>query len=100
MPPLIDLDIMFWWDALAAGSLVQGDDDGLVGYRMRKVDVVLDGPSSGRTVDAVDGTPQLVGHTADGAGFEDGFLTILNGSRLTSSGRTGTPVPWSWRPGP
>lgn len=79
MPPLIELDIMFWWDALAAASLVEGGEDGLVSYRTRNVDVVLDGPSSGRTVDAVDGTPQLVGHTADGAGFEDFFLTILNG---------------------
>ncbi|GAB3409073.1 nucleoside hydrolase [Flindersiella endophytica] len=79
LPPLVDLDIMFWWDALTAASLVEGGDDGLVGYRLRTVDVVLTGPSSGRTVDAADGTPQLVGHTADGAGFENVFLTILNG---------------------
>jgi purine nucleosidase len=77
MPPLIELDIMFWWDALTAASLVQGD--GLVDFRLRDVDVVLDGASSGRTIDAADGTPQLVGYTADGAKFEQVFLEILNG---------------------
>lgn len=79
MPPLIELDIMFWWDALAATSLVLGTHDDLVDYRLRNVDVVLDGASSGRTIDPPEGTPQMVGHTADGTRFEDVFLTILNG---------------------
>ena len=59
LPPLIELDIMFWWDALAATSLVLGPRDDLVCYRLRTVAVVLDGPSSGRTIDDPDGTPQL-----------------------------------------
>ena len=79
MPPLIELDIMFWWDALAAASLVLGPQDDLVPYQLREVDVVLDGASSGRTIDTPGGTPQLVGHTADGARFEDVFTSILNG---------------------
>ncbi|MEQ7006281.1 nucleoside hydrolase [Actinopolymorpha sp. B17G11] len=81
MPPLIDLDIMFWWDALAAASLVLGPHDDLVPYQSRKVDVVLDGASSGQTIDAAGGTPQLVGYAADGARFEDVFTSILNGGR-------------------
>ena len=81
MPPLIELDIMFWWDALAATSLVLGPRDDLVRYRSRTVSVVLDGASSGRTIDAPDGTPQLVGYTADGARFEGAFTSILNGGR-------------------
>jgi len=81
LPPLIELDIMFWWDALAATSLVLGPRDDLVCYRLRTVSVVLDGASSGRTIDAPDGTPQLVGYTADGARFEEAFTSILNGGR-------------------
>jgi purine nucleosidase len=81
MPPLIELDIMFWWDALAAASLVLGPRDALVRYEPRKVDVVLDGASSGRTIDGPDGTPQPVGYTADGERFEDVFASILNGDR-------------------
>ena len=50
-------------------------------YRLRSVDVILDGASSGRTVDAPDGTPQLVGYAADGARFEDVFTAVLNGGR-------------------
>ena len=81
MPPLIELDIMFWWDALAAASLVLGPRDDLVPSRLRNVNVVLDGASSGRTIDTPDGTPQLVGYTADGPRFEDVFTSILNGGR-------------------
>ncbi|TCC63425.1 nucleoside hydrolase [Kribbella pittospori] len=81
MPPLIELNIMFWWDALAATSLVLGPRDDLVQYRPRRVFVVLDGPSSGRTIDTPDGTPQLVGYTADATRFEDTFTTTLNGGR-------------------
>lgn len=78
---LIELDIMFWWDTLAATSLVLGPRDDLVGYRVRTVSVVLDGASSGRTIDDPDGTPQLVGHAANGARFEEAFTSILNGRR-------------------
>ena len=81
LPPLIELDIMFWWDALAATSLVLGPRDDLVRYRLRTVSVVLDGASSGRTIDDPDGTPQLVGYAADGARFGDAFASVLNGGR-------------------
>ena len=81
MPPLIELDIMFWWDALAATSLVLGLRTDVVQYRLRPVDVILDGPSSGRTIDTPNGTPQLVGYTANGPRFEDAFTSILNGGR-------------------
>ena len=76
MPELIGQGVMFWWDALAAVSLVTGDG---VDYRVRPVDVVLDGPSSGRTVAVRGGTPQQVSTTADGALFEDLFVEGLNG---------------------
>jgi purine nucleosidase len=76
LPELIDLGIMYWWDTLAAVSLVTGEG---VDYRVRPVDVVLDGPSAGRTVDVPGGTPQHVSTTADGALFEDLFLAGLNG---------------------
>lgn len=81
LPPLIDLDIMFWWDALAATSVVLGPRDGVVRYRLRTVGVLRGGPSSGRTIDDPRGTPQWVGYTADGARFEDKFTSILNGGR-------------------
>lgn len=76
VPELIDLGIMFWWDTLAAVSLVTGEG---VDYRVRPVDVVLDGQSAGRTVDVPGGTPQHVSTTADGALFEDLFVAGLNG---------------------
>jgi inosine-uridine nucleoside N-ribohydrolase len=86
MPELIGLGIMYWWDALAAVSLVTGDG---VGYRVRPVDVVLDGPSAGRTVVVPAGTPQRVSATADGELFEDLFLAGLNGSGdRTAGGQT------------
>lgn len=76
VPELIDQGIMFWWDSLAGVSLVTG---AAVDHRVRRVDVVLDGESAGRTVDVPGGTPQHVSTTADGALFEDLFLAGLNG---------------------
>ncbi|WP_020666707.1 nucleoside hydrolase [Amycolatopsis nigrescens] len=76
IPPLVEDGGMFWWDPLAATSIL---DHRMVGYRVRKVDVVLPGVSSGRTVVTPDGTPQRVAHTADRARFERTFLTRLNG---------------------
>ncbi|MFI9486784.1 nucleoside hydrolase [Promicromonospora sp. NPDC052451] len=76
LPELIGQGIMYWWDTLAAVSLVTGQG---VDHRIRPVDVVLDGPSAGRTVDVPTGTPQRVSTTADGALFEDLFLAGLNG---------------------
>ncbi len=76
MPELIGQGVMFWWDTLAAVSLVTGEG---VAYRVRPVHVVLDGPSSGRTVGVPGGTPQHASTTADGAIFEDLFVAGLNG---------------------
>lgn len=81
LPPLIDLNIMFWWDALAATSLVLGPRNDVVCYRLRNVSVVLEGPSSGRTIDTPPGTPQLAAYTANSARFEDTFTSVLNGGR-------------------
>ncbi|MFD7309068.1 nucleoside hydrolase [Promicromonospora sp. NPDC059942] len=77
MPELIGQGVMFWWDALAAVSLVTGEG---VDYRVRPVDVVRDGPSSGRTVSVPGGTLQHVGTTADGELFEELFREGLNGT--------------------
>ncbi|MFD2793301.1 nucleoside hydrolase [Promicromonospora vindobonensis] len=76
LPELIDLGIMYWWDTLAAVSLVTGQG---VDYRVRPVDVVLEGPSAGRTLETSGGTPQQVSSTGDGALFEDLFVAGLNG---------------------
>nr|BFF20500.1 hypothetical protein GCM10025730_40210 [Promicromonospora thailandica] len=76
MPELVELGVMYWWDALAAVSLVTGE---AVDYRVRPVDVVRSGPSAGRTVEVPDGTPQHVSTAGDGALFEDLFLAGLNG---------------------
>jgi inosine-uridine nucleoside N-ribohydrolase len=84
MPELIGQGVMFWWDALAAVSLVTGQG---VDYRVRPVDVVRAGPSSGRTVSGPGGTPQHVGATADGALFEDLFLDGLEGPQTARLAR-------------
>lgn len=76
LPELIDQGIMYWWDTLAAVSLVTGRG---VSYCVRPVDVVLDGPSAGRTLAVPGGTPQHVSTGADGALFEDLFVAGLNG---------------------
>lgn len=84
MPELIGQGVMFWWDALAAVSLVTGQG---VDYRVRPVDVVPAGPSSGRTVSVAGGTPQRVGTTADGALFEELFLDGLEGPQTARLAR-------------
>lgn len=76
LPELIDQGIMYWWDTLAAVSLVTSQ---AVDYRVRPVDVVLEGPGAGRTVAVPGGTAQHVSTTADGALFEDLFVGGLNG---------------------
>jgi purine nucleosidase len=74
---LIDLGIMYWWDALAAVSLVQ---DGIVTVqRQVPISIVQDGEQSGRTVTARDGTPVRAAYEADRATFEETFLDTLNG---------------------
>jgi hypothetical protein len=65
----------YLWDALAAVVAV---DDSVVTIEPMKLAVVTDeGPNSGRTVRADDGTEIRVARTADRAGFEDRFLAGL-----------------------
>ncbi|MBE1877348.1 nucleoside hydrolase [Myceligenerans pegani] len=73
---LKELGALYWWDPLAAVSLVTGE--GVV-FETRTLDVVTTGASAGRTVDVPGGTPQRVGVSADPPRFEDLFLAGLNG---------------------
>ncbi|MBE1488436.1 nucleoside hydrolase [Plantactinospora soyae] len=76
---LIDLGIMYWWDALAAVSVVH---DGVVTLsRTVPVSIVQDGVQSGRTVTTRHGTPVRAAIEADRAAFEEIFLDSLNGRR-------------------
>ncbi|MEV0716299.1 nucleoside hydrolase [Asanoa sp. NPDC050611] len=77
MAALIDLDIMYWWDAAAAVSAVH---DGIVTTTRRvRVDVVQDGEQSGRTVRTPDGALVHAALGADRGAFEQRFLDSLNG---------------------
>ncbi|GIF75902.1 nucleoside hydrolase [Asanoa siamensis] len=79
MAALIDLGIMYWWDAAAAVSAVH---DGIVTTPRRvRLDVVLAGEQSGRTVRAPRGWPVRAAFGADRAAFEQRFLDSLNGRR-------------------
>jgi purine nucleosidase len=76
---LIDLGIMYWWDALAAVALVH---DGIVtAHRHVRVSIVQDGMQSGRTVTTPDGAPLRAAIAADRAAFEATLLDALNGRR-------------------
>jgi purine nucleosidase len=75
---LIDLGIMYWWDAVAAVSLVH--DDGTVATFQRvRVDVIQDGEQSGRTVIEPAGRRVQAAFAAETAAFEQRFLDSLNG---------------------
>jgi purine nucleosidase len=79
MAALIDLGIMYWWDALAAVSLVH---DGIVtAFQGVRVDVVQDGAQSGRTVVTPAGRPVQAAFGADPDAFEQRFLDSLNARR-------------------
>ncbi len=76
---LIDLGIMYWWDALAAVSLVHDD---ITTFRPARIDIVVpEGEQSGRTVPAPDGHRVEAASGADAAVFEQQFLDSLNGRR-------------------
>lgn len=75
---LIDLGIMYWWDARAAVSAV-GDDGGITASRCVRVDVIQDGEQSGRTVISRAGQPVSAALSADARVFERTFLDALNG---------------------
>jgi purine nucleosidase len=78
MVALIDLGIMYWWDALAAVSAVH-DDGTITRFRPVRVDVVQDGEQSGRTVITPGGRPVEAAFGADRDVFEQTFLDTLNG---------------------
>ena len=74
----IDAGIFYWWDALAALSAFQ-NEAGMTQFDPETVDVVLDGPESGRTELASTGAPIGVALSANQAVFEQTFLDALNG---------------------
>jgi len=76
MAALIDLGIMYWWDALAAVSAVH---DGLTTFGRARLDVVQEGVSSGRTVEVDSGSPVWVAAGAATEVFEQRFVDSLNG---------------------
>jgi purine nucleosidase len=78
---LVDLGIMYWWDALAALSLVH--DDIVTVRRQVPISIVQTGEQSGRTVTTRDGVPVRAALEADRVAFEETFLDALNGRRAT-----------------
>ncbi|XVV10672.1 nucleoside hydrolase [Actinoplanes sp. CA-131856] len=76
MKALIDLGIMYWWDALAAVSMVH---EGITSFEPVRVEVVRDGVQSGRTVIEPRGFRVLAASGADKEAFERRFLDSLNG---------------------
>ncbi|XVU23460.1 nucleoside hydrolase [Actinoplanes sp. CA-054009] len=76
MKALIDLGIMYWWDALAAVSMVH---EGIASYEPVRVEVIQSGVQSGRTVVGPGGHRVSAASGADTAAFERRFLDSLNG---------------------
>jgi inosine-uridine nucleoside N-ribohydrolase len=68
---------VFWWDPLAALSAITHC---LVRYRWKRIAVVQDGTSSGRTIESPMGTWMWVGVSANTALFERTLLDVLNGT--------------------
>lgn len=68
---------VYWWDPLAALSAT---DNRLVEYDWKRVEVIQDGVSSGRTIESPAGTWMRVGVRADTALFESTLLDVLNGT--------------------
>ncbi|MGW0811382.1 nucleoside hydrolase [Nonomuraea sp. NPDC002799] len=74
--PLIAAGLLYWWDPLAAMSAVR---PGHVEFATGRLDVVLTGPSAGRTFLSPTGGPLRYGIAAGQAAFEQRFLDTLNG---------------------
>jgi inosine-uridine nucleoside N-ribohydrolase len=68
---------LYWWDALNAVASISG---GVVSYKSRPIDVVQNGPSTGRTVVSRSGSHVHVGLDADTARWTDKMVAGLNGS--------------------
>ncbi|WP_073837584.1 nucleoside hydrolase [Micromonospora sp. CB01531] len=73
---LIDLGIMYWWDAAAAVALVHEE---LAPFRDARVDVVQDGVQSGRTMVSPAGSRVHAAFDVNTEAFEQRFLDSLNG---------------------
>lgn len=71
----IEDGVMFWWDVLAAMSVVRPN---VVEFEEGVVRVVLDGRQAGRTVLVAGHGPLRYGTGADTATFEQRFLDTLN----------------------
>ncbi|SFJ30264.1 pyrimidine-specific ribonucleoside hydrolase [Amycolatopsis sacchari] len=76
----IALGIFYWWDALAAVAAF-GDPRVVTGVRPVRLDVVQDGPQSGRTRPDARGAKVIAASGADPGRFEEVFLAGLNGSQ-------------------
>lgn len=68
---------LFWWDPLTALSMTNRR---LVEYRWKRIAVIQDGVSSGRTIESPTGSWMRVGVSADAALFESTLLNVLNGT--------------------
>jgi purine nucleosidase len=73
---LIADGLMFWWDPLAAMTLIHSD---VVDFSRERLDVVTDGPSAGRTLPYSRGAVTTVGTAGHTAVFEQRFIDTLNG---------------------
>jgi inosine-uridine nucleoside N-ribohydrolase len=90
MTSRIAAGLYYWWDALTAVAAFR-DDGGIVPFGGQRVEVVVTGPESGRTLPSATGVPLQAAWTADTAAFEQTFLTALNqGRRHPCSTRTGS----------
>jgi purine nucleosidase len=66
---------VFWWDPLTALSVTTRR---LVQYDWKRIAVIQDGVSSGRTIESPTGVWMRVGVSADTELFESTLLTVLN----------------------
>lgn len=87
---LIDLGIMYWWDALAAVSAVH-DDGTIATFAPVRVRVVQEGEQSGRTVVSPVGARVEAAFGADTAAFEQRFLDSLNARARRGTGQRAVP---------
>jgi inosine-uridine nucleoside N-ribohydrolase len=76
--PAIAAGQLFWWDPLTAVEAVHGN---VVTFERDRIDVALDGESSGQLQSSSDGAALRVGTNADTQSFEQIFLDTLNGRR-------------------
>ena len=68
---------IFWWDPL---TVLSATNKGLVQYRRKRVEVIQEGVSSGRTTNPPTGNRMWAGVSANTALFESTLLNVLNGA--------------------